>query len=684
MKWKKPGFFILVALLVWPALGRAGLSESDLANRISPPFSLGVPDPSLPIWNLLDGGGAHAGYIFESNDLASLPGFSGTPINLLVSIDREGNFIDVRVLSQNEPVFVSGLGAKPLHDFVRQYPGKSLASNIMVRSKYGSDGPDVGTGVVLDGVTKATASVRIVNETILASALKVAREKLSGVAPRPAGRPRQDIFEVMSWDALIDAGLVQHRRLTNKETEAAFAGSPFAGEDDEGLADPEGIYADVWVADLGLPIIARNLLTEAGIDELYTHVKPHEEPILILTNGRHQIVGPEFVRNTVPRSLEIIQDSYPVSLRDADVDILLKPGLPAFEQAMAFRLDSRLGFDPSSPWRINIKVVRSRGQFHPEFGSHDMSVTYALADKYFILPSEKNHAPSWIASWNDQKWNLIILGLFLTIVSVALWRQQHLTRSGWLRFFRYASLAFTLGFIGWFAQGQLSIVNLLALGRAITEGQDLVFFLYDPITLSLWIFVFLSLIVWGRGFFCGWLCPFGVLQEIGHVLGRALKIPFIKLPQSLDRVLVKAKYPVLGILVISAVMSPTLADKLVEIEPFKTSITLYFDRALPYVFYALAWIFLGLAMFKPFCRFVCPLGAALALLGKVRMFSTIPRRAECGAPCRLCEVRCQYKSIERQGHIDFDECYQCLECVDIYNDRRKCVPLVLAAKGETH
>jgi len=112
-------FVFSILLILWPSGSWAGLAEEELAKLITPPFSLGAPDPALPIWNLLDGGGAPAGYIFESDDLQPIPGFSGTSINLLISIDRQGNFLDVKVLSQSEPVFVSGLGARPLHKFVR-------------------------------------------------------------------------------------------------------------------------------------------------------------------------------------------------------------------------------------------------------------------------------------------------------------------------------------------------------------------------------------------------------------------------------------------------------------------------------------------------------------------------------------------------------------------------------------
>jgi len=207
------------------------------------------------------------------------------------------------------------------------------------------------------------------------------------------------------------------------------------------------------------------------------------------------------------------------------------------------------------------------------------------------------------------------------------------------------------------------------------------FLLYDPFSLLLWVFVLITLVVWGRGTFCGWLCPFGALQEFAHSLGRRLKLPEWKLSASMDSKLKWVKYVILAGLFVAAFVSQTWADKLVEIEPFKTSITLAFDRALPFVLYAAAWLVLGMFVFKGFCRFICPLGATLALFGKTRRWQWVTRRSECGSPCRLCTVRCDYQAIDDKGVVDYDECFQCLDCVQIFDDPKQCVPVVLENKN---
>lgn len=123
-------------------------------------------------------------------------------------------------------------------------------------------------------------------------------------------------------------------------------------------------------------------------------------------------------------------------------------------------------------------------------------------------------------------------------------------------------------------------------------------------------------------------------------------------------------------------------DKAVEIEPFKTAITVFFIRDWYYVAYALFWLALATVTFKGFCRYVCPLGAFMAIGGLLRGRDWIARRQDCGSPCQLCRVRCNYAAIKRTGKIDYSECFQCLDCVTIHDDPKQCVPLVLARRRD--
>jgi polyferredoxin len=147
-----------------------------------------------------------------------------------------------------------------------------------------------------------------------------------------------------------------------------------------------------------------------------------------------------------------------------------------------------------------------------------------------------------------------------------------------------------------------------------------------------------------------------------------------------DQKLKLLKYVVLAGILISALVSVSWTDRLVELEPFKTSITLMFVRSWPFVAWAGFLLLLNVLVYKSFCRYLCPLGAGLALLGRLRLRNWLPRRLECGQPCQRCTHDCQYQAISKAGVVDYVECFQCLDCVAIEQSEALCVPRILDKK----
>jgi polyferredoxin len=156
------------------------------------------------------------------------------------------------------------------------------------------------------------------------------------------------------------------------------------------------------------------------------------------------------------------------------------------------------------------------------------------------------------------------------------------------------------------------------------------------------------------------------------------------MPPRLSALLAYGRYAILAVLVAAAAVAPTAAVTMVEIEPFKTAITVAFKRELPFQLWAIGLLLAGAFVYKFFCRFVCPLGAALVVGGRLRRWNWLPRIDACGQPCQRCRKVCRYDAIEPGGAIDYDECFQCLDCVGIYHDTARCSPkLLYATKGKT-
>ena len=659
------------------------LSREAIAALVVPPYALGEAVNDKGVWALMNSGGALAGYVFETGPLAPIPGFSGAPIDMLVTIDLEGQFLDVRLLHHNEPIFVSGLGEAPLRAFLEQYRGHSIHEPLVVGTPYGEGGQ--GSDLVyLDGVTKATASVRIAHESILAATKAVAREKLQGVQAGPQLRPDPDLALDLTWDDLVERGLARNLRVTNAELDAAFAGTIWADDDPE-TADAGASYLDLWAVDITPPSVARAVLDADSLKDLsrLLSISPDDEMILVVDRGRHGLVSEDFVRNTAPDRLSGEQDGLPLSLRDADLLFRVLPGVPQ-GASMILRIDRRLGFDPTRDWTLRAQAVRRHGMLQPEIGSAHFALALRTDPAFFLQQKAAEPLPPWREALINRRADMIALVAVLAGVLFIVGPAMHWSaRPRTIRWLRPAVLAVVIGFIGFWGQGQLSIVTAMAALRAMVGGGSLAVLLYDPFSLAIWAVAILGFVLWGRGLFCGWLCPFGALQEFAHHLGRFLRLPEWMPSAVWDQRLMRLKYVALAGLIAVAFLLPDQAEKAAEIEPFKTAITTGFEREWYYVAYALFWLILSMVTFKGFCRYVCPLGALMAIGGLLRRRDWIDRRAECGSPCQLCKVRCRYGAITKSGQVGYSECFQCLDCVTIHDDARQCVPLVLAARGRT-
>ncbi|WP_413820057.1 4Fe-4S binding protein [Tateyamaria sp.] len=662
------------------------LSRDVIAPYIAPPMELGERLNDEGVWQLLNSGGAEVGYVFETEPMAPLPGFSGAAINMLVVLELDGSFLDVQLVSHNEPIFVSGLPEKLFFDFFKQYRGHSISDTLVVGSPYGA-GSEGSALVYLDGVTKGTASIRIAHESILAAALKVAREKMNGISTGPPSFPNMEYTEDLTWEDLVEQGIAQRKIVLNSEMDAGFAGTLWEDDDPEAKDYPEEPFLDLWIIDLGAPSIAEAVLSEDGFAELqeFMTISTTDEPVLLIETARHGLVTEEFVRNTSPDLISAEQGGFPIAFRDSDLFVELSDAVPEALHdgaSMILRTDRRLGFDPAAEWILRIKALREHGSFRPEIGSATLEVTHTTPERFFSRVEPVKPTPPWLDALRNRQGDLILLSVFL--VGLVALLGLGLNRLAAHRYFtpiRLVILAFMTAFIGWWGQGQLSIATPLAVARTALDGGSYVFLLYDPFSLVIWGVTIVGFVLWGRGLFCGWLCPFGALQEFAHHIGRLLRLPQIEPSAAWDDRLKWLKYITLAAMVLLLFTAPARLDKAIEVEPFKTAITTFFIREWYYVAYAVGLLLLSMVLFKGFCRYVCPLGAVMAIGGLLRGRKWIERRQECGSPCQLCKVKCSYGAIKKTGEIQYSECFQCLDCVTIHDSEAQCVPLILAAKG---
>ncbi len=301
-------------------------------------------------------------------------------------------------------------------------------------------------------------------------------------------------------------------------------------------------------------------------------------------------------------------------------------------------------------------------------------VTSTPPPSFAAAPDDEE--PMWITVWSQRTFEITGLLVGLTILTLILLFQDYLARHPNLLIrVRMGFLFYTLFFVGWYAHGQLSIINVLTFAQAIMHKFSWDTYLIDPMLFLIWVYVAATLLLWGRGVYCGWLCPFGALQELTFKLARKLRLPFFDIPHVMHERLAALKLLILLGLFGISLQSMGQAIFYAEIEPFKTAISLRFQREWIYVAFALGLVVLTAFNRKFYCKYLCPLGAALVIPGRFRSFDWLRRRKECGLQCQVCAVECEVQAVSPTGAINANECHYCLDCQVTFYNEYKCPPL---------
>jgi len=293
-------------------------------------------------------------------------------------------------------------------------------------------------------------------------------------------------------------------------------------------------------------------------------------------------------------------------------------------------------------------------------------------------PGKAAVEPLWVVVWEQRKFRIGVLIAGLVVLTLILVLQDWLARYPvFLGALRRGFLLYTIVFIGWYGLAQLSVVQVLTFVHAALRDFKWENFLIDPMLFILWGFVAVTLLLWGRGVYCGWLCPFGAMQELLQQAAKRFKVPQLEFPDVVHERLWGVKYVILIVLFGMSLQSMGQAVRYAEVEPFKTAITLRFEREWPFVLYAAGLLAVSVVNRKFFCKYLCPLGAALSIPGRFRVFDWwLRRRKECGHPCQTCANECEVRAIRPTGEINANECHYCLDCQVTYYSDRKCAPLI--------
>ncbi len=606
------------------------------------------------------------GYVFLSTDIVDIAAYSGKPMVTLIGMDARGTITGVRILRHSEPILLVGIPESKLIDFVRQYVGRFAGDRFEVGRHAGAE-----EIVSIDAISGATVTVIAENQTIARSAYAIARQVgLIQAVPKPQAA-FTPVNETLDWNALVREGSIGRITVQPRDVGADDTGQPII---------------DLWFGSLNVPTIGRSILGANAYARLMSDLKPGDHAIFVIASGASSFKGSGFVRGGIFDRIQVRQDPDTYTFHDTDYLNLYRieaPGAPDYRESGIFILRAK-DFSDAYPWQFVFlanKVDRETGA--KSFAAFDQE--YWVPARYLEggRPTVVRPDPPWLRAWKDRPVEIGLFVLLLAVTAVVYSQRDRLVRRAtrkdrrWVEYPKYAIWAASVGFVGAYALAQPSITQVLTWFHAIFFEWRWELFLSDPLLFIFWWFTIATVLVWGRGLFCGWLCPYGSMSELAFRIGGAigLKRWQFALPMVWHDRLKWIKYAIFVGLVAVSFYSIGWAERLAEVEPFKSTFLVggFWTRAWPFVAY---WVVLFvLAMFteRPFCKYLCPLGAGLAIPSTFR-FHPLKRKSECSW-CHACQRDCTSLAIDDAGRIDQRECMLCLDCQILYYDTHVCPPL---------
>jgi hypothetical protein len=263
----------------------------------------------------------------------------------------------------------------------------------------------------------------------------------------------------------------------------------------------------------------------------------------------------------------------------------------------------------------------------------------------------------------DQAWDIGLFAAFATLAMVSFLRKSIPLK--------YVTLVVAVLYMGVYKSQLMSIVDVLRPVTGLIDGENpFPVFSYSMAWYAFAAFTVVTTVLWGR-VYCGRICAFGALtQLIDAIVPARFRI---EIPKALEERASYIKYAILVGAIVYYLVTREIGFYR-YIEPFWM---FTFEATTP------LWIGLGVLVVASvfvrnlYCRFLCPLGAALGLVSTLAPLK-IKRWSEC-SQCALCEKTCEWGAI-RKRKIIMAECVRCDDCEILYADKERCPHWLLEAK----
>ena len=270
-------------------------------------------------------------------------------------------------------------------------------------------------------------------------------------------------------------------------------------------------------------------------------------------------------------------------------------------------------------------------------------------DDLWGFEDDEEESETWAGLLRDQAVDLALFTSFATLALVGFLRKS----VG----LKYLTLVAAVVYLGVSKSQLISVVNIYGMltGNLPVFRYNLAWYLFAGFTVA-------STVLWGR-LYCGRVCAFGALTQLmDRVVPARMRV---EPPTWLERRAALVKYGILGGTLLYFLTTAEISSYR-YVEPF----WMFTGQASIGLWAALAVLLVATVFVRNlYCRFLCPVGAALGLLSNLTVFR-IKRWSECST-CTICEKACEWGAIQGPA-ISVAECVRCDDCERLYADTTKC------------
>ncbi len=271
---------------------------------------------------------------------------------------------------------------------------------------------------------------------------------------------------------------------------------------------------------------------------------------------------------------------------------------------------------------------------------------------------DEEQTPTWTDTVRSQAVDLAVFAGFTALALVSFFRKD--------KRLKYVALVACVLLLGFWKSQLITIVNVFGL-----ISLDLPIFRYSLAWYLLATFTVVSTVLWGR-LYCGRMCAYGALTQL---MDATLPASWRREPPAwLER---RAAYVKYGVLAFAILYFLVTRDRLIYryIEPF----WMFGFHGSAVMWSLLAALLVATVFVRNlYCRFLCPVGAALGLISSVTTVFSIKRWKEC-TTCKVCEKTCEWGAIQGPRIVK-SECVRCDDCERLYADTKKCPHWIILLK----